>query len=35
VRVKTDPQNWFAETSNTNNDTTANIRITGNTVTKA
>jgi Lysyl oxidase len=34
VRVKTDPQNWFAETSNTNNDTTANIRISGSTVTK-
>ena len=34
VRVKTDPQNWFAETSNTNNDTSANIRISGSTVTK-
>ena len=35
VRVKTDPKNWFAETNNTNNDTSSNIRITGNTVTKA
>jgi hypothetical protein len=34
VRVKTDPQDWFAETSNTNNDTSANIRISGSTVTK-
>jgi hypothetical protein len=34
VRVKTDPQDWFAETSNTNNDTSANIKISGSTVTK-
>jgi hypothetical protein len=34
VRVLTDPQNWFVETSNTNNNTYSDIRIIGNTVTK-
>ncbi len=34
VRVKTDPQNWFVEARDTNNDTFSDIRITGNTVVK-
>ncbi len=34
VRVLTDPQNWFIETSNTNNNTHSDIKITGSTVVK-
>jgi len=34
VRVRTDPQNWFVETSNTNNNTYSDIKITGSTVVK-
>lgn len=34
VRVLTDPKNWFVETSNTNNNTFSDIKITGNTVRK-
>jgi Lysyl oxidase len=34
VRVLTDPQNWFIETSNRNNNTHSDIKITGSTVVK-
>ena len=34
VRVRTDPQNWFVEARDTNNNTFSDIRITGSTVVK-